>query len=242
MLVEERPRRAPEPPDLAGRDNPAPHVLEGGGAAHAKDLGDLVGREQFVACESEWAIHRPYRRYARPRGRTASTSMTFSSVRRSKITRHSPTRRRHRRSGPCSRLTSPSGSSPMATAILCRSLRPSRRSDLSAAGRTSIRQAPGSASVQLRLDLRPADAGFLPRLFNGPTVLVGHLLIVERRSVELGDDRVLGAPEENRRRRQRFIGKRVDEAMKLGLGHSRKVAPPPSPSQIERIHKCLVGG
>ena len=113
----------------------------------------------------------------------------------------------------------------MAAAIRCRSLRPNRRSDLSAAGRTSIRQPPDSASVQLRLDLRPSDPRLFSRLFDGPTVLVGHLLIVERRSVELGDDRVLCTPKKNRRRGQRFVGKRVNETMKLGLGHGLKVAP-----------------
>jgi hypothetical protein len=52
----------------------------------------------------------------------------------------SPTRRRHSRSGPRSRFTSPSGSESIAFLIRSRSLRPSRRSDFSASGRTSIRQ------------------------------------------------------------------------------------------------------
>jgi hypothetical protein len=117
----------------------------------------------------------------------------------------------------------------MAAAILCLSLRPNRRSDLSAAGRTSMRQPPGSASVQLRLDLGPRDTGLLPGLADRPTVLVGQLLFIEGRSIELGDDRVLGTPEQDRRSGQRFIGERVDEAMKLGLGHGLKVAPKPAP-------------
>lgn len=101
----------------------------------------------------------------------------------------------------------------MAAAILSRSLRPNRRSDLSAAGRTSIRHPPESVSVQLRLDLRPGDAGLLPRLLNRPTVLVGELLIIGRGRIELGDDGVLGTPKQNRRSRQRFIRKCVNEAI-----------------------------
>src|SRR3954451_15982761 len=42
--------------------------------------------------------------------------------------------------------------------------RPSRRSDLSAAGRTSIRQPSRSVSSKLRLSLRPRHAGIALRL------------------------------------------------------------------------------
>lgn len=115
----------------------------------------------------------------------------------------------------------------MAAAILCRSLRPNRRSDLSATGRTSIRQPPGSASVQLRLGLRPGDARLLSRLLDRPTVLVGQLLVVHGRGIELGYHRILGTPQQDRRSRKRFIGEGVDETMKLGLGHGLKVAPSP---------------
>ena len=45
-------------------------------------------------------------RYARPRGRTASTSITRSLSWRPKITRQSPTRRRHRRRSPRRRIAS----------------------------------------------------------------------------------------------------------------------------------------
>jgi hypothetical protein len=53
------------------------------------------------------------------------------------------------------RLTSPSGSSPMAAPMRSRSFRPSLRSDFKAAGRTSIRHPSRSASVQLHLGVRP---------------------------------------------------------------------------------------
>ncbi len=162
----------------------------------------------------------PQRRYARPRGLTARTSITRSASRRSKITLHSPTRNRHKRSAPRSSLTSPSGSTPIAALIRSRSRRPSRRRDFSAAGRISIRHPCGSASAQLRLDLRPRDTGLVPRLPNGPQILLADFLVVIRHCVELGDNRVLGTAKQDRSRGQRLIRKGIHQLVQLGLGHT----------------------
>ena len=179
-------------------------------------------------------VHSPpsQRRYARPRGLTARTSITRSASRRSKITLHSPTRSRHKRSAPRSSLTSPSGRTPIAALIRSRSRRPSRRRDFNAAGRISIRHPCGSASAQLRLGLRPRDAGLAPRLPNGRQILLADLLVVIRRRIELGDHRVLGTTKQDRSRGQRLIRKGIHQLVQLGLGHTRNrsnVADPSTP-------------
>ena len=174
MLVEERPRRVPELSDLARRDHAAPHVIEGGGAADSEDLGNLIGSEQFVAGEAEWTILSGLSTIRPPTGPYCQN--VDHLLARTAVEDHAPLpdSQTPEAVGALEPFDVPSGSSPMAAAIRCRSLRPNRRSDLSAAGRTSTRQPPGwAASVQLRLDLRPGDTRLLPRLLNRQTIPVG---------------------------------------------------------------------
>lgn len=58
MLVEQGPWRVPELADLACGDHSTAHVLEGGRAADAEDLSDVVGGEQIVTSEAELILHR----------------------------------------------------------------------------------------------------------------------------------------------------------------------------------------
>lgn len=56
-------------------------------------------------------------------------------------------------------------------------------------------------------------AGFAPRLLDGAETLVGQLFVVIRSSIQLGHDRVLGTPKQNRRGGQRFVGESIYETM-----------------------------
>lgn len=103
------------------------------------------------------------------------------------------------------------GAGELAYALSVTATKPAR--DFKAAGRISIRQPPGSVSVQLRLGLRPRYARFAPRLPHGAQIFFGQLLVVVGRRVELGGNGVLRTSQQDRRGGQRFFGQGIHKAV-----------------------------
>lgn len=165
--------------DGSGR-RPAAHLRRLTGASASQPR--MTGAAGAVAFLDPVAIHGTRRHGAERRAHRSHAQHHY--VRRSRATRH-------RRSALRSRSTSPLGSAPMAARMRSRSRRPSRRIDFNAAGRTSIRHPPGSASLQLRVGLAtPASC---------PTTRSkrGQSAGLRRRLVAVGEDRLprlLGRP------------------------------------------------
>ncbi len=108
---------------------------------------------------------------------------------------------------PSNLRTSPSGKRSIAAAMRSRSGRDNRFSDLSAAGRISIRH---DVSVsEFRLRLGPSDRPLGARSFDGCPVLICHWLVVELNRVESREHGVLCAPEKDRRSIKRLLRKGV---------------------------------
>jgi hypothetical protein len=137
--------------------------------------------------------------------------------------RQSPTRRRYRPTVPTRRRTSPSGSRPRAARMRSRSVRPRRDSDLSAAGRSSMRQG-GSLSQQLPGSLlqRNAWGRLLQCCLYRRLLLPGIGLVVPGTGIQRRHHGIPCTLEQTCRRVEGGLGQLVDEAVKLGSGHPPK--------------------
>lgn len=105
-------------------------------------------------------------------------------------------------------------------------IRPAQPAQRLECSRANLDSPTGGISQRSALPRRPTRRCRAPRttpeLLDDPR---RQLLIVIGRGVELGDDRILSAAQQDRDSRQRFVGKRINEAVELGLGHGIKAAP-----------------